>query len=174
MKPADGGWQRPIKGRRCRRRGGGPRWPGAAWRTLGGRHWTRNGVAGSSGCECSKAVATALTPADDGWKRGTEGQRRRGRGGAPPLAGCGVADVWRASLDEGRRSSVTAEAGSWLCSGALLEMLGYGQTRRPDHRKGVWLWSPRMGRQIDGGGSRQNAHNGGVHHCLPWCDSRGL
>ena len=110
MKPADGGWQRPIKGGRCRRRGGGRagqvrrggRWEGVIGR---GMAWRR-----SSGCECSKAVATALTPADDGWKRGTEGQRRRGRGGAPPLAGCGVADVWRASLDEGRRSSVAAEA----------------------------------------------------------------
>ena len=50
------------------------------------------------------------TPADDGWKRGTEGRRRRGRGGAPTLAGGGVADVRRASFDEERCSSVAAEA----------------------------------------------------------------
>ena len=84
---------------------GGPRWPDAAWRMLGGRRWTRNGVEAQQRMRPANCVAA----------------RRRG--------------MWADAL-----------------------------ARRFGNRKGGWLFPPGVGRQTDGIGSRQNAHNGVVRH----------
>ena len=113
-----------------------------------------------------------LKPDDGGWRRPIKGQRCRGRRGAPALARCGVANAGRASLDEEWRGGAAADVGGKLCGSAESRRCPAPLAAQFGNRKGGWLLRPGMGRQTDGRGSRQNAHNGGVHHggSLADCD----
>ena len=67
-------------------------------------------------------------------------------------------------MDKEWRGGAAADVGGKLCGSVESRRCPAPLATGFGNRKGGWLLPPGMGWQFDGRGSRQNAHNGGVHH----------